>query len=68
MKISVILLITTSSAVSAAVHNFYTGNFLGTSNLHSLAFDDVAVTLNLTKTIPAHAAHSWLSLSVGLHC
>ncbi|KAI5778397.1 Lactonase, 7-bladed beta-propeller-domain-containing protein [Geopyxis carbonaria] len=57
------LLILLPTALGATVHHLLTGAFQGTKSLHTLTFTPSTTTLNLTAALPAHAAHSWLTLS-----
>ncbi|RDL39847.1 uncharacterized protein BP5553_04187 [Venustampulla echinocandica] len=61
--LSYILVLLSALIVSAtaAVHHLFVGNLSPPFSIHALEFDDQAVTLKKTKTLPAAGTHPWIT-------
>lgn len=53
-----------SGLALATIHHLFVGNLALPASIHALEFDDDALTLVKTRTIPADSSHAWIAFDV----
>lgn len=48
----------------ATVHHLYVGNLFAPARIYSLEFDDVALSLSITRNMTAASSHAWIAFDV----